>query len=87
MKRLTIRGVNDQLHGALREAAAKERLSVNRYVLRLLGERLGLLPEVGEVDASFDDLDHLAGTWTNEEGGTFLREVGQQRETDTGPWK
>ena len=87
MKQLTIRGVDDQLHGALSQAAARAGLSVNRYVLRLLGERLGILQEKGDQVVSYDDLNHLAGTWTKEQGEAFLREVAPHRDIDASLWK
>ena len=87
MKQLTIRGVDDRLHAALSEAAAHEKQSVNKYVLKVLCERLGLLPDPDDREATYDDLDHLAGTWTKEQGEAFLHEVGRQREIDPGLWE
>ena len=64
MKQLTIRGVDDELHYALRSRADQHGMSINRYVLSVIKESVGLANGGILRDAEFDDLDNLAGTWT-----------------------
>jgi hypothetical protein len=35
----------------------------------------------------YDDLDHLVGTWTNEEAAAFDKLIAEQRTIDPGLWK
>ena len=86
MKQLTIRGVNEQLHQALRREADQQGMSINRYVLGLLKESLGLGhgDNLGEVE--FDDLDNLAGTWTQEAYEQFAEQLQMQRPIDSEMW-
>lgn len=66
MRQLTIRGFDEDLAREIRQLAAKEGISLNKAVLRLL--RLGVgnsEPDARDVIGS--SLDHLAGTWGDED--------------------
>ncbi|MFH1633284.1 MAG: toxin-antitoxin system HicB family antitoxin [Chloroflexota bacterium] len=85
MKQLTVRGVDENLHAALKREARQSRMSVNRYVTKVLAEAMGLgtnqlLPQ------KYHDLDHLAGTWTPEQAGEFTRFLDEQRQMDQALW-
>lgn len=58
---------------------------MNRYVLHLIKESVGLaaysLPE-----QEFDDLDNLAGTWTEAEYAEFINNLDAQRQIDAEMW-
>ena len=86
MKQLTIRGVGIDLHQAIKTAAEKRGLSINRYVLYTLREAVGLGYGGSEQDVSFDDLDHLAGTWTQDELEEFERHLDNQRKIESDLW-
>jgi plasmid stability protein len=86
MKQLTIRGVDDKLHHALRSRAEQEGLSVNRYVLALLKESLGLASGRALEDVEYDDLDHLIGSWTQEAYEEFSDLLQDQRQIDPELW-
>ncbi|MBK8903446.1 MAG: toxin-antitoxin system HicB family antitoxin [Anaerolineaceae bacterium] len=85
MKQLTIRGVDEKLHETLQNKANQQGLSLNRYVLHLIKESVGLaassLPE-----QEFDDLDDLAGTWTEAEYTEFANNLDAQRKIDAEMW-
>ena len=60
MTQLTVRGIDPHLHDALKREAQRQGQSVNKYVLDLLREALGL--NASPAHSEYDDLDHLAGT-------------------------
>lgn len=60
MKQLTIRGVDLTLSRTLKEKAGRRGWSVNRYVLYLLREAVGLGPRGQPPTESYHGLDDLA---------------------------
>lgn len=86
MKQLTIRGVGDDLHRALRERAEQQDVSVNHYVLQLLHRAMGLSNGATLREVEYDDLDHLAGSWSREEYEAFQKHLASQRVIDEELW-
>lgn len=86
MVQLTVRGVKDELHTALKAEAARRGLSVNKVVLALLQEKVGLSNGFQSKQPVFDDLDHLAGTWTKEDAAEFQNQLTAQRNIDPEIW-
>lgn len=83
---LTLRSTDHQLRTALRREARRRRASLNRTVLALLRERLGL--DADEPDPeTHDDLDHLAGTWSQEQAKEFDEALREQRQIDEKLWR
>jgi plasmid stability protein len=87
MKQLTVRGVNDDLHSALKKEADRRGTSMNRVVLALLKEAVGVSNGNGRYQTVFDDLDHLAGTWSRKEAEVFEQSLKQQRTIDEKLWQ
>lgn len=87
MKQLTVRGVNDDLHRALKKEADRRGTSMNRFVLSLLKEAMGVGNGNGRYEILFDDLDHLAGTWSRKEAEVFEQALNQQRAIDKELWQ
>ena len=58
MNQLTIRGFDDELAHRIRQLASREGISLNRAVLRLLREGVGLEDRKGG-DTVGSSLDHL----------------------------
>jgi hypothetical protein len=87
MKQLTVRGVNDDLHNALKEEADRRGTSMNRVVLSLLKEAMGVSNGNGRYQSIFNDLDHLAGTWSAEEAKMIEQELNHQRTIDEDLWR
>jgi plasmid stability protein len=87
MKQLTVRGVNDDLHNALKREADRRGTSMNRVVLALLKEAMGVSDGNGRYQTLFDDLDHLAGTWSQKEADMFEEALKQQRAIDEKMWQ
>ena len=86
MKQLTVRGVEEALHEALRREAQKRGVSVNKLVLSLLKDALDLEGPSSSQEQAYDDLDHLAGTWTEEDTNIFNRSLREQRKVDGNLW-
>ena len=87
MRQLTVRGVGDDLHNALREEADRRGTSMNHVVLSLLKEAMGVSNGRHAYKKFFDDLDHLAGTWSQKETQAFEQELNQQRTIDEQMWQ
>ena len=87
MKQLTVRGVDSNLLQLLKNEAARRGLSVNRYVLSILREALGLDEGGPRAPVEYNDLDHLAGTWTERDFEEFARHLAAQRSIDEDLWR
>ena len=87
MKQLTIRNVGADLHQAVKDEAQRQGLSINRYVLHVIREAVGLGDGYSTQTNEFHDLDHLAGTWTEEDYRQFEEALNSQRKIDEGLWQ
>ena len=85
MTQLTVRGIDNNLHKELKSQAKQRGLSVNRYVVELLREATGQI-ESPNQPTTYHDLDHLAGTWSQEEAETFAQSLLEQRQVDEALW-
>jgi len=85
MATMTLRGIDERIAGALKERAKKEDTSVNTVMLRILKDVLGL--EKKKRRAMYDDLDHLAGTWSTQDAAEFERATALFESVDTDMWK
>ena len=85
MNQLTVRNVDDSLHAALKSEARRHGMSVNRYVVQILTEVVGL-GRNQKLSQEYRDLDHLAGTWTREQFDEFNSFLDEQRPIDEELW-
>ena len=81
----TLHGIDDSIAAVLKEKAGKEGISVNALMLRLLKESLVI--EKKKRGAVYDDLDHLAGTWSTKDAAEFERAVSVFEKVDEEMWK
>ena len=77
----TIRGIPEDLERALRERARRSGESLNRTMVRLLREAVGLSPPRKR------DLSALAGTWSQEEADVFDRQFRCSEQIDAELWR
>ena len=82
---LTIRSIDAKLRAALDREAERRGLSLNKTLLALLAERLGLAGSSSPAD--YDDLDELAGTWSKSEASRFDASIRAQRQVDAKLWR
>lgn len=87
MKHLTISGFDEELAARIRRFADQERISLDQAVLRLLrvGARLG--PPVQSIKTVGGSLDHLIGTWTDEEADEMQDALQDWERIDEAMWK
>ena len=83
MKTMTIRNVSADLAAALEAEKSRRGLSLNRTVLALMREALGLSEELEQGNG----LRRLAGSWTEDEFSEFERAVRPFREIDEELWR
>jgi hypothetical protein len=85
---VTVRGVDPRMGRALKDEARRRGLSVNRTVLALLREAIGIEDEPARGRRrTYDDLDPLAGTWKSPAASKLLGELERQRGIDAGLWR
>jgi hypothetical protein len=85
MTTMTLRGIDDTTAGALKERARREDTSVNSVMLRILKEGLGI--EKKKRNVVYDDLDHLAGTWSAQDAAEFASATAVFEQVDDDMWK
>ncbi len=85
MGAMTLRGVDDRMAKALKEKAKKDGNSVNATLIKILRESLGM--EKKKRNIVYDDLDHLAGTWTNKDYREFSKKIADFEMVDKKMWK
>lgn len=85
MSTMTIRGLDDSTIKALKEKAKQEGTSVNAAIVKLLQEELGIKKKKRSV--VYNDLNHLAGTWSDKDYKEFLKRVEDFEKTDETMWK
>ncbi|MFO7731323.1 MAG: antitoxin [Spirochaetia bacterium] len=86
MNNLTIRGVDEKLERALKEKAQQEHMSMNKLVIRILQNNL-VKDKQSEILKTYDDLDHLAGTWSEAEAREFEEYITPFEQIDEEMWK
>ncbi|HMK61239.1 MAG TPA: hypothetical protein VK452_08875 [Dissulfurispiraceae bacterium] len=85
MSTMTIRGLDAPTIKALKERAAREGTSVNASIVNMLKETLGLKKKRRSVE--YNDLDHLAGTWSAKDFREFQKKVEDFEKIDEQIWK
>jgi len=85
MGAITIRGIDETTARILKERARKEGTSVNAVLLKTLRESLGL--EKRRRTVIYDDLDHLAGTWSEKDFIEFQKRIADFEVVDEKMWK
>jgi len=86
MANLSIRGLDAKALAELKARAAKEDASVNTLVLRLIAQELGH-QRVKPALRRHDDLDALAGSWSQGESVAFERDTAPFDKVDPELWK
>lgn len=85
MTTMTLRGIDDTVAAALKERARREDTSVNAVMLKILRESLGI--EKKKRTVVHHDLDHLAGTWTEQDAAEFASATAVFEKVDEDMWQ
>jgi hypothetical protein len=83
---LTLRGLDRRLQREIRELARREGLSLNKAALRLLEKGAGIRPD-DKADRIGSSLDHLIGTWTEDEADALLESIQSCEQVDRKLWE
>lgn len=86
MRAITLRNLPPELEKLIEEEAAESGLSLNRTVIRLLEKGAGQ-PTGKPRRRVYHDLDHLAGSWSDEQKAEFDRALAEQRRVDPELWE
>ena len=86
MGSLSIRGVDEELSRRLKNAARRNNRSVNQYVLELLRQQTGI-EKTKKFTKIHSDLDHLFGSWSEEEFEAVQGKIDTESTIDDELWK
>ena len=86
MNAITVRNLPPAVAKAVKEKARREKLSLNKAVVRLLEEATGAV-EKGKKKVLHHDLDRFAGTWSEAEYQEFREAMKEHRQIDPEMWK
>jgi len=81
---ITLRNLPPHVINAIRRRAQERRISLNRAVITLLEEGLGV---GSQTDATYHELDNLGGSWAREEAAAFDTALREQRSIDPDVWR
>jgi hypothetical protein len=84
MKAITLRNIPPSVEKAIRAKARQKKISVNRAVIELLEERVGIAERKRVLH---HDLDRFVGSWTRDEARQFDRLLQDMRQIDPEIWK
>jgi plasmid stability protein len=85
MKAITLRNIPAEVQKAIQKKAAQKRISVNKAVIEMLQERIGILED--RKKTVHDDLDDLAGSWSARDAKAFEKTIELARRIDQGLWR
>ena len=86
MKQLTIRGLDEQLEGRLRQLAREQQVSLNRAALALMRRGAGLSERRESTDTVGAALDTFIGVWSDEDEAELLRALEPLEQIDPELW-
>jgi len=84
MKTLTIRGIDPELSNEIKKHSKKNSESINTFVLKILKSAFGM--EKNREFPIYQDLDHLAGQWSESDEAEFLNNTKEFASIDKEMW-
>lgn len=85
MKSITIRGIDDELSTLLRTLSKEKSKSINQFILDVLRQETGLV-KAKNFTRCYHDLDHLFGSWSEEQYQQIEKDIQSQRGIDKELW-
>jgi hypothetical protein len=79
-----LRGISPEVMSLLKHEAKENHISVNLLILNLVEQGVGFSHKVKRKH--HHDLDHLAGTWSKEEGKVFMENIKSFEKIDMELW-
>ena len=86
MANLSVRGLDPKVAQLLKKKASEQGLSVNAQVIEFVHQGLGLCSE-SIPRQIHTDLDHLAGTWSDEEASAVESRLEDFEVVDEDLWR
>ena len=86
MTTLSVRGIYEQTTQLIKQEAKRRGISMNTLILELIRDGISSRFEVIHPP-TFNDLDHLAGTWTPEEAAEFIKTQQDFEKIDEKLWR
>lgn len=83
---IVIQNVDDATAKRIAEEAKRQGLSVEEFILQLIRKEVAVEHKSAELQPQ-DDLDSLAGTWTNEQAAEFLNAIADFENVDEKLWR
>ena len=85
MKAITLRNIPSDLSRRIERRAKDKGSSLNRTVIQILDDALGTSKK--RAARLHHDLDHLAGSWSEDEAREFDEDLAAQRKIDPELWQ
>jgi len=87
MKQITIRNIPEEVKKAIQKEAHRKGVSMNKAIISLLERTVKATSPVKKKRILYHDLDHLAGTWSNEEAKEFRKNTRMFEKINEDVWK
>ena len=87
MNQLTVRGFDDELAERIRRLAKRDGTSLNQAALKLLRKGAGLADPAQKVDTVGASLDHLIGSWSDDEAAELDAVLEEFETIDEFAWR
>ena len=87
MNQLTVRGFDDELAERIRRLARRDGTSLNQAALKLLRKGAGLADPAQKADTVGSSLDHLIGSWSDDEAAELDAALGEFETIDESAWR
>ena len=84
MNLISLRNLPPEVARIIQQRAREQGISLNKAVIRLLEEALGVEKR---PERRYDDLDWLAGAWSKKEAEELEKGIAAQRQIDPRVWK
>ena len=86
LKAITLRKVPGEVAGKIEKKARESHVSLNKAVIQILEEGLGMGPGAKKKPL-YHDLDHLAGSWSKPAADRFQKRLTGSRRIDPELWR
>ena len=87
MNQLTVRGLDDELAERIQRLAKRDGTSLNQAALKLLRKGAGLADSGQRADTVGSSLDHLIGTWSDDEAAELDAALEEFKTIDEAAWR
>ena len=87
MNQLTVRGFDDELSERIRRLAKRDGTSLNQAALKLLRKGAGLADPAQKADTVGAALDHLIGSWSDDEAAELEAALEEFENIDESVWR